>query len=244
MRLRSEKNLKIVAATGVTLFSLVASFAATYAWLVTKQESQASITQFRVTSDLSSCSSITIHRCILNQSNDSKYAFDTENAIDNNNLVIPDYSELNTSQPLLLLFTLSGNESSSADKIKLTASSSSDTYVEEITDDNYNSFPFSSAVYFQSIYFTTPNFPFDNVTRSNLSSLTSFVEISGNVFSGFNKDIDLFDGESLENPPSDPLTYVGVVMDYYDLAIKYISFYNTGNERRLNFDYDFKMSIS
>lgn len=238
---KNNKTLKLLGATAVTLFSLVTVFAATIAWFALNDNTNGNGLTITVTQDEDSVETVAIHRCILNQSTTTNLVFDSQATTDT--LVLPDYSELNKSQPTLLLFELSGDEASTADKIKITATSTSDNYVTEITEDNYNSFPFSSAICFKTIAVTSATFPFNSVTAGNLSEEISFVTIEDDAFTGFNKTITIFDGSTMANPPAQPLTYLGVVLDYYDDALQYISSCNTGNEFRLGFVFDFSMSV-
>lgn len=240
-KFKSKTTLKIVSATSVTIFSLLTVFVATWAWFAMNQDVNGNGLAIKVGQNEATVQTVAIHRCILNQSTTTNLVFDSQNSIET--LVLPDYSELNKSQPTLLLFALSGDEQSMANKIKITASSTNSNYVEEITDDNYNSFPFSSAISFKTIYTTAASFPFANVASSSLSERITFVTIEEHVFSGFTQTISVFDGSTLQNPPEDPLTYVGVILDYYDEALQYLSSYNTGNEHRLNFSFDFSMSV-
>ena len=241
MKSGKNKTLKLIGATAVTLFSLVTVFAATIAWFAMNKNTDGNGLNIRVAQDDVSVETVAIHRCILNQSTTTKLVFDSQNSTET--LVLPDYSQLNKSQPTLLLFKLSGDSSSMAGNIKITATSTNDNYVTEITESNHNSFPFSSAVCFKTIAVTSQTFPFDNVLSSNLSDIISFVDIEENTFSGFNKTVSIFDGSNMENAPEQPLTYLGVVLDYYDTALQYLSSCNMGNEYRLNFAFDFSMSV-
>ena len=238
---KNNKTIKLFSATAVTLFSLTTVFVATIAWFALNQDVDGSGLMITVTQDEASIETVAIHRCILNQSTLTNLVFDSESIDDT--LVLPDYSELNKSQPTLLLFELSGDENSMAENIKITATSTNNNYVTEITDDNYNSFPFSSAICFRTIAVTTATFPFSSVNSDDLSDIISFVTMTDNAFSGFNQTISIFDGSTLENAPTDPLTYLGVILDYYDDALAYLSSCNTGNEYRLNFAFDFSMSV-
>ena len=239
---KNNKSLKLFSATAVTLFSLTTAFVATIAWFALNENVDGSGMPITVTDEGSVIESVAIHRCILNQSTISTLVFDS--SPETERLVVPDYSELNKSQPTLLLFALSGDENSMASEIKITANSTNTSYVTEITESNHNSFPFSTTVCFKTIAVTSATFPFNNVQSSNLSNLISFVTMGESVFTGFNQNITIFDGASMANPPEDPLTYVGVILDYYDEALQYLSACNTGNELRLGFEFDFSMSIA
>ena len=239
---KNNRTLKLLGATAVTLFSLVTVFAATIAWFALNENVDGSGMSITIAEDNNYVESVAIHRCILNQSTVDTLVFD--NVPTASRLVVPDYSELNKSQPTLLLFALSGDESSMASDIKITATSTNDNYVTEITEDNYDSFPFSTTVCFRTIAVTTASFPYSNVQTSALSDLVSFVTVSENVFTDFNQNITIFDGATMTNSPTVPLTYVGVIVDYYDEALQYLSACNTGNEYRLGFDFDFSMSVA
>ena len=238
---KNNKTMKLFGATAVTLFSLTTVFVATIAWFAMNKDVGGDGMVITVMNEDSTIEAVAIHRCILNQSTTDNLVFDSQSST--GTLVLPDYSELNKSQPTLLLFKLSGDQSSTADKVRITATSTNSNYVTEITEDNYNSFPFSSAICFKTIAVTAPTFPFDGVSSDSLSSLISFVTMEDNAFTGFNQTISIFDGSTLQNAPTEPLTYVGVVLDYYDDALSYLSACNTGNEYRLGFTFDFSMSV-
>lgn len=238
---KNNKTMKLFSATAVTLFSLATVFVATIAWFAMNKNTEGNGLNISVVQDEVSIQTVAIHRCILNQSTTTNLVFDSQNTT--GTLVLPDYSELNKSQPTLLLFKLSGDQSSTADKIRITATSTNTSYVTEITEDNYDAFPFSSAICFKTIAVTSESFPFNSVSTSSLSEPVSFVEMAGSAFTGFNTTINVFDGAALENPPTDPLTYLGVILDYYDDALQYLSSCNTGNEYRLSFAFDFSMSV-
>lgn len=225
----------------MTLFSLCVLFVATLAWFAANKEVDGGGLEITIAKPEETVETVAVHRCILNQSTTDKLVFDSEPSAET--LVLPDYSELNKSQPTLLLFVLSGDETSMAENIKITATSTNSNYVTEITDSNYNSFPFSSAIVFKTLAVTSQTFPFQNVTTNTLSETKTFVTMDEIAFTGFNQEISIFDGSTMQNAPSVPLTYIGVIIDYYDEALAYISSCNTGNEHRLNFTFDFSMSV-
>lgn len=236
-----RKSLTIVASTAMTLFSLFVLFVATVAWFAANREVGGGGLEITIAKQEETVETVAIHRCILNQSTSENLVFNS--VCETSTLILPDYSELNKSQPTLLLFVLSGDESSMASNIKITATSTSSNYTTQITDDNYNSFPFSSVIYFRTVAVTSETFPFQSVASNMYSNTTSFVTVTENVFSGFTQEISIFDGSTMQNAPSVPLTYVGVILDYYDEALMYLSSCNTGNEHRLNFSFDFSMSV-
>lgn len=238
---KNNKTVKLFSATAVTLFSLTTVFVATIAWFAMNEDVDGNGLMITVKQMEETVQTVAIHRCILNQSTTDNLVFDSEST--SSTLVLPDYSELNKSQPTLLLFEFSGDELSMAENIKITATSTNSNYVTEITESNYNSFPFSSAICFKTIAVTSATFPFANVATDDLSDLISFVTMENNAFTGFDQTISIFDGSTLQNPPAEPLTYLGVVLDYYDEALTYLSSCNTGNEYRLGFTFDFSMSI-
>lgn len=242
---KSKKNLKIIGATGMAIFSLTAVFTAVMAWFtLANNEVSASSLVIKALPTSTAFSKLTIHRCILNQSSSSKYVFDenpifeynpseqTETISEPEVLEVLDYSELNSTQPVLLLFHLSDDDPDdeengyTASDVCLTAKTAIAEYVSVITnaanDPGYvKKFPFSHCVKFQSIDCTLDDFPFNGVLTSGANGLSeqmSFVTFDGNEMD-YTNSLTLYKGADNDERK---LTYIGIVMDYYEDAISYL----------------------
>ena len=152
-------------------------------------------------------------------------------------------SELSASQPVLLLFhlgdttTVEGSEvhhGVAAASVRLTARTDvlnpNLTFPVSVTSSNVNKYPFSHCVKFQSIASSsTGDFNFTIATASLSSDVTFAVETSETDAGGlnvwnFNSNLTLFTGSG-----SGVITYLGIVMDYYDEAIAKIMSDNLSN---------------
>ena len=232
---KNKKNIKILTATGMCLFSLVAVFTATIAWFAAQKKVNASGMSLKVKTPGTSFSKMTIHRCMFNESSSSTYVFNptpefeiSSTSTDNGTFEMLDYdkneSALNRSQPVLLLFEL---DSASADSVSLSAAIGQTTYPLAVSSSNVNNYPFSHAVQFQSIGGES-SFSF-SIPTSNLSSMTSFAYQDSGTWK-LRQRITLYQGSG-----TGPLKYVGVVMDYYDAALTYvISSQNSASTTILN----------
>ena len=218
----------IIMATSMCLFSLFSVFSATYAWFSTNLNTETKGMEIKVKTIELDYSAMTIHRCDLSASSSAHYHFfSTPSAIITNSgstsvagIKLDNYSKLNKTQPLLLLFTLT--DEVYEDDVTVSAISENDSFTTEITAQNVAHFPFSSAVRFKSMSYAGENFPFDNVLVSDLSSYTSFASVSGQTTS-FTNTIQPFNGES-----HSIIKYIAIVMDYYPDAIDYIFNQNLG----------------
>ena len=181
---------------------------------------------------------MTIHRCLLNESSESKYVFNPTPEFDSsaqsdtssNPLIfeILDYSDLNTTQPVLLLFHLNAN--TKAQQVCLRARTPITSYVEEVTEENVEAFPFSHGVKFQNFTCSTADFPFNNVPTSGTGGLSSFVSFvtldsTGTSRTGYTSNLTIFQGTG-----SSVMTYLGVVMDYYEAAVLYLKSIQIGTD--------------
>lgn len=231
MKTRRKNTFKIVTATGLCIFSLASAFTATIAWFSTKKDVGSDGMDLRVEALGNNLSILTVHRCNLAASTSSNYVFYSEPSIivsqngTEGSLHMDNYSQLNETQPVLLLFTL--NDNTSEADVTISAKSDNDDYVATITAENISQFPFSTMVKFKSASYSMASyptdFPFDNVSIAGLSNVTSFVDIDSTVdpntgsasysYGGFSQNINLFTGSANSN-----VHYIAVVMDYYKEA--------------------------
>ena len=255
----SKKNIKIVGATSLALFSLVTVFTATFAWFVLNNNVGGKGMIVKVEEAGSAFSKLTVHKCNLNESTETKLVFHSEPITNTSDYTLSNYSDLHKSEPILLLFKLSAAntnatatdiENSKASNVNISAESTNSSYTSNITEANHSSFPFSTSVYFRSIASSTNSFPFINVVVNDLNENTSaFANLTSlnpsNPSAGFSKNISVYDGSNDSNITSETtLYYVGVILDYYDSALTYLFSQNIGTEYSLTFSCDFTMNIS
>ena len=174
--------MKIMAATGVALFSLVTVFTATIAWFaLNKDVDSGGLTITAQQDDAAYIGGVSMHRCLTNESNNTKYTFNyaaafkgTVGGVQINEFILDDYSQLNTTQPVLLLFPLGELTNgvpagATAANVKITLNSSTrqaynniDEWLPENANDpedpnaghTVNNFPFSNATCFRTVAYT------------------------------------------------------------------------------------------
>lgn len=229
---KSKKALRgIIVATVMCLFSLFSVFSATIAWFASNLSVQATGIQIQVKTIEGSFSSMTVHRCNLSDSTSSVLKFYETPSVTISNtgsmtavagIDMDNYSELNKTQPVLLLFTLNAN--TYEDDITISATADHQNFVNTITAQNISNFPFSSAVQFKSASYASNTFPFNNVVVSSLTTQTSFVTIN-NSSATYNYAITPFQGTN-----HTIVTHVAIVLDYYAEAIEYIFSNSVGFE--------------
>lgn len=272
--MKNKKNAKIAAATGITLFSLVAVFTATIAWFVTRKHAQASQMNVVVKEQGQAYKSgLTIHRCLTNESSTNNLSFN-HSAATTSQYKIDDYSQLNTTQPVLMLFPMGIiNETTGepagvvASEVSLVVTSSTGAgYANVNTTDSsaanyFNKFPFSSACSFRIVawsgdvptdvltnptrYYVQYTSIGQNDTRCYVGETQSFVTPGANTLTWNGPTLTLFNGSSLPNFLTTTIKYLGVVIDYYQPALTVI--FRAGGyagPNPLNFLMDFTMVIS
>ena len=123
---KGSKTGRIVVATMIAIFALANSFAATYAWFAMNTSVAAEGMNIRVNNEGQLLSMLTIHRCNSSASTDTNLVFFSEPAvtisqtgISDSYVAMDNYSDLNKSQPLLLLFGL--NNGVKASDVTITA---------------------------------------------------------------------------------------------------------------------------
>ena len=233
---KNRKNLKIAGATILCIFSLATAFSGTMAWFASSETVTATGMTIRVTIEDTDLNALTVHRCDLSNSTSSLLKFDSTPSVSLNGhgvnegevslLTMDNYTTLNQTQPVLLLFTFP--EGTYEDDIDLTATTPNVDFVSSVTTDNVDEFPFSSAVTFKVLKYSSASFPFDNVqlvdnNSNQLYTTASFVTIdtSSDTYS-YNQTITLFSSNSHTS-----LTHLAVIIDYYSAAIEYIKGHST-----------------
>ncbi len=251
--MKITKNMKIAGATGLTLFSLVASFTAAIAWFsADNTDVTASAMTFIAKNYSTSFVSVEVHKCIPDQCNSTTLAFSSvaamtvyDSSTPSASLIVDDYGELNKSQPVLLLFNLTSGTKEG--DVKITANTNTGTFLQAITAANVNKYPLSNAVNFKSAAFNRPGegFQYSTIQVASLTQSSKFVN-SITAGSTLNTNPTIFDGGDSETV----VTHVAVVMDYYVDAVEAIKAVASGNSlvtnngNRLGFDCDWTMVIS
>lgn len=251
MKRSLQLKINIAVATMVAVFSLAVSFSATYAWLAANNSVKAEGMNIRINNGGSVLSMLTIHRCNLSASTESNLVFYKDPAvtvsasgISTASVTMDNYSDLNKTQPILLLFGL--NEGINEKEVVVAAKSDNENYVSTITQENISSFPFSTAVRFKSGGYTNDTFPFNQVDVNSLNQTTSFVNIANHSFDSYSNNINLFEGQDTGRL----IKYVAVVMDYYPEAREVLLTNNIGvdliaanNNNVINFFCDWTLEI-
>ena len=252
---KTKTNMKIAVATATCVFTLATTFTATIAWFASNGNVAATGMSITVRLDSTSVNGVTVHRCKLSESTSTHLKFESEPSVrisgsgsvqEISGIEMDDYSILNQTQPVLLLFTF--NDGIEADSINMTASADSATFISAATALNVSSFPFSSAVRFKCASYTSATFPFDNVATADLSNTASFASVTldnqGQVTdTSFTQQLNLFSGSG-----DAEVTYLAVILDYYPDAIDYIvnnTSYDIfqGNNNCINFICDWSLAL-
>ena len=233
-----KTNLKIIGATSVGIFSLTTLFTGTIAWFITSQSATVSGMSISVKLVETELSSLTVHRCDLSNSTSTLLKFDRNpsirvgghgNVIETVGLDMEYYSTLNQTQPVLLLFTFS--EGTYKDDVTVTATTPNDAFVSSVTAGNVGHFPFSSAVKFKCLAYSTNNFPYENLSlvdqnQDPVYTSFSFVELT-KIKDEHDNDVIRYDGydSSLvlyDSSDHTSITHLAIILDYYPDAIEYI----------------------
>ena len=250
--IKNGKNKKIIAATGMTIFSLLAVFTATIAWFVLNQNVKGTGMAVKAHASGPSFSSITVHKAILGECTSTQYVFSktpinpsqsTSGAGSTINIagdiIMDQYSDLGPSQPILLLFTLPDNTMID-NNIYLeglcTYTGTSAQYLASLTGINANNVQkLSSIVTFygrtsvaSSDYFAFGENDITFSRNSSYLSTSSFVTTNnsnGGTITAFNNTIEMYDGNDINKGTTgeaEYIKYVAIVMDYNQEAINYI----------------------
>ena len=257
----------------MTIFSLVAVFSATIAWFTLNQQVGADGMFISAENKTAYRAGLTIHRCVMNESTKSVLSFNFVGA-NSSQYKIDDYSQLNPSQPVLLLFPLGTADMDTGLPIGVNASSVSlkieselDEAYADVNTSNpsapnyYSRFPFSSVCCFRVVAWSgeVPTNAEDNPSRyyvnfgaigSNdprcyVGETQSFVTAAFNSLTWNGSSLVLFDGSTLANASTTTIKYLGVVIDYYQPALSVV--FRAGGylgPNPLTFLMDFSMVIS
>ena len=231
---KNKKNIKVFAATGMCLFSLVAVFAATIAWFTMNNSVGASGMTIKAKIPGASLSSIKVHRCISNQCTDSQLVFyedgtPVSNGTPESLLAMEEYGDFVNSDPILLLFNFE-----SAMSIKITVSTSTTTFGSAISNANKNNYPLSNAINFKSsTNITLSDGKYTAISFSNAYTFVTSVSAQSSLTQTFVVYSD-----------STAITQIGIIIDYYSDAVNFIK-NNLLNEDypKLTFACDWSMVV-
>ena len=278
MKKTGNKNLKIMAATSMAIFSLFTCFAGAMAWFTATRKVDDGVEDAMpldiVTGVLDT---LTVHQLVNNNPFEYETEIDQETGkeVPTGNIIyhfdstikssvtvniaegsyyIPDgtanlgqYTFLSRTNPVLLLFKLKSNIKASDVKI-IASTASSFVGVNINTETN----PLSSVVKFSNFVWTEETFSgtdFD-INSKDLNNERHFVNMSsdGGTYNGFDGNQKFFNGET-DTEITDEITYIGVVLDYYEHAVEYIYSLNIGSdvlaetEQGLNFTCDWTLRV-
>ena len=161
-----KKNTKIFVATGMTLFSLVAVFTATIAWFPFNQNVNSNGMFVMVKEGNAYKAGLSLHKCLTNESTFDNLSFNYADATVSQ-FRIDDYSRLNTTQPVLILFPMGVVDENTgilmgapASNVSLSIVSNTGVgYADVNTEDPqaknyYSRFPFSNVCSFRVVAWT------------------------------------------------------------------------------------------
>lgn len=244
MGITNKRNLKIVAATAMTIFSLLAAVTGAFAWFVGNIEQAAQSDYMEIQSASGILLSVSTHRLVANASNDNQYAFSTtpvqQEMVINWPIGEPTtyvstkldrYNPLDSHSPILILFTMKDDVKDW--EIQIEAQSTSSQFVGYVTSTDNN--PLSSVVEFKSIGFSSlPTVVNNNyiISKSAVSESMHFVNVTTDS-SGY-PTVDPNNGfvstqVFYQGSGSSTTKYVGIIIDYYEPAMSYLFAFNLGN---------------
>lgn len=256
---KRRKNLKLASVICTSVFSLIAVITATIAWFSFYTKNYAEGIYFQTQKLDETFVTLSVHRCITNASTDTHLKFYSQ---DNGTAAInlDYYSDLNTSQPILVLLKLKdGGVAPSS--IRLSAVSQNPTAYEEVDLEhegapNYiDSFSLSSAVEFKVVPYTINDydtsdpevsFNFDNPIDVSEITAQSFVNVEEDeneeehlVWSHEGNTFRLYESQNA----TPLLTYLAIIINYNQTAINCI-LNNNNLTKDLSFKCDFALTIS
>ena len=259
--------LKLLAATSVSIFSLLTVFTSTAAWFDSRRSLDNGGDNFEVQSLQGALKQLTIHELadedefiydsqtkevtgyVFNSTPASTVLIDWNSGsaiYDHQAPALGKYSLLQKTNPLLLVFTL--NDAFPANEICITAVTSrtyTAAHYESMASGTGN--PLSWVVKYSSLTKTAENLAASDFTimSSALSNEGHFADISDEgTFNGFEQNETFFSSTSETN-----IRHVFVVLDYYANAMEYFYAANLGKaflndfENNVPFNIDWIMTI-
>lgn len=238
---KNKKNIKILTATSMCIFSLVAVFVATFAWFTMNNSVGASMMTIKAVLPGITLSNIEIHRCIANQCTDDRLVFYEDHTSFSSDgtpesiLAFNDYGDFVNSDPILLLFNFTPELS-----LKITASTSTSKFGTRITSSNNSNYPLTNAVSFKSsnnVSLVDGKYVVTSLSSASVFA-TGFPSTSPNTQqSNLTRNITIY------NSGSTPVTQVGVIIDYYSDAVNFLRDYRMDGVDKVTFKCDFSMVV-
>ena len=257
MKRSGNKNLKIVAATACTIFSLLAVFTGTWAWFTVYRTNSAENSGVTPINPSSKFKKLSFHQCL--NTTDSAYQFNkteygaielvsenpTEFRVYGNAFIEMDpFDLLDPSHPVLALIELDKEYTTDAQDncVRVDADAYYDYFIGELNDDGSPKYyltddlnPLSSIVKYAS-----QGFDADGPTQGTYNRYSTYDFTIPNSFDSF-VDLTVSDGSVIYNGFEDEknmflsndgsdVQYVGIVFDYYAEAIEYIYSVFLGDE--------------
>lgn len=242
MAKKNKKNLKIIGATSLCLFSLVAVFVATFAWFTMNNSVNASGMTIKAVPLGITLSNVEIHRCIANQCTDDQLVFYEDHTSFSSDgtpesiLTMNDYGDFVNSDPILLLFNF-GTEMS----VKITVSTSTLKFGNQITNSNSSNYPLSNAVSFKSsVNVSLTDHKYVATSLSNAFSFVSSFPSSSSATdtSNLTRNVTIYNGGSAS------ITQIGIIIDYYSDAVNFLRAYRFADGvSKVTFKCDWSMVV-
>ena len=238
---KNKKNIKILTATSMCIFSLVAVFVATFAWFTMNNSVGASDMIIKAVLPGITLSNIEIHRCIANQCTDDRLVFYEDHTSFSSDgtpesiLTFNDYGDFVNSDPILLLFNFNPELS-----LKITDSTSTSKFGNRITSSNNTNYPLTNAVSFKSS---------NNVSLVDgkyvVTSLSSASVFATSIPSNPNaQPTNLTRNITIYNSGSTSVTQIGIIIDYYSDAVNFLRDYRMDDGiDKVTFKCDFSMVV-
>ena len=179
---KTRTNLKLISIISMSAFSLVAVVTACVAWFSNNKNTDGSGIAGNVDDEVNgSFSGLTLHRCINNESTETVLKFQEQDS-GAQTVYLDYYSQLNTSQPILMLFKMQPGGVAPAGVQLSVKSLNPQPYSVIDTEDEtapnyYNSFSLSSAVQFRVIAYTADEF--DTTTEDTFNFVCEETEALG-----------------------------------------------------------------
>lgn len=251
VRLPSRINLKIISATSVVLFTLLVSFIGVYAWFTTNRTYGDDMTGMKIAPSNGILKKLSIHELDINNNDGfvidantglitgyyfnptakSEINIDWETAgTPEYNVNVPSlgqYSVLQKTNPLLLVFELT--EALPSNQISITA-----TAAQAYTPAQYDTMasgdgnPLSWVIKYSSKTYSTASLSNSDftVSKGSLSSEGSFATVNNQgAVTSFTQTKTFYSGSTSSN-----ITFVYVVIDYYEPAMEYFYDVNLGKD--------------
>ena len=170
---RTKRGIKLITAVAICVFTLLATLTSSLAWFSFNKKSEINGMSIRVAMNMTDVNGVTVHRCKLSESTSTLLKIESEPSVrlsgsgsvqEISGIEMDNYSILNQSQPVLLLFTF--KDGIEAGSINITATSDNNAFVSAATITRTN----STAARFSTTY---------NVAGCSANLVDATVELNG-----------------------------------------------------------------